>query len=115
MSEQSPVEQVRAILRNYGMPDRLLPDNIVDGEHDPSTGAFRVELARSVDREVEGIPVRYATTISGRIENGRIEALNGVKAKKLIWLRVDGIRAIGDKLAFLVGPITKHLPRKAFE
>lgn len=115
MSEAGPVEQVRRILREHGMPERLLPDNVVDGEHDPATRAFRVVLDRSVDRTIEGIPVRYATTISGRLGDGTIEGLTGVKAKKMIWLTVDGIRAVGDKLAFLVGPIQKHLPRSAFE
>lgn len=110
-----PGDEVRRVLRAHGMPERLLPDEVRDAEFNEATGHFRVQLARPIDRDVEGIPVRYAHEITGVLQPDRIDALTGVRAKKLVWVTVGAIRAEADDLVFIVGPVHKRLPRRAFE
>lgn len=115
MSEEAPSTAIRRYLREHGLPERLLPgEDVRDATHDPATGRFRVTLRAPVDRDVGGIPVRYAAEIQGTLAQGSITDLSGVKAKKFVWIAVTAMRATPDRMVFTVGPIEKRLPRSLF-
>ena len=49
-------ERVRNRMVAHGCPAGLLPDCIVSDEYNETTGAFTVNLARKVDRKIDGFP-----------------------------------------------------------
>ena len=112
MSESAD-ERTRRVLRENGLPEGLLPRDIVAADISDS-GAFSVQLARRVDRKHGPYPVRFHTRISGVLAPGRVSQLRGVQAKQLVWLTVNAITADADELIFTVGPAKRRLPRTAF-
>lgn len=108
------VTRVRERMIARGFPGTLLPDNMTAERFDPATGDFSVTLKAKVDYVIEGIPVHYATTVSGNIVEGRITKLKGVKAKQGFWVAIGAILVEGDDLMFKVGPIKKAVPRSAW-
>ena len=115
MSTETTLEKVERVLAEHDLPVRLLPRSIRSGEIDEATGAFDVELDAETERTFEGIRVSYARRVRGRIRDRAVDDLNGVKAKRGIWVPVTAIRAEGASLVFSVGPASKALPRSAFE
>ena len=87
---------------------------MVSSRYDVATGTFEVTLGQRVVRQVDRYRVRYGTVIRGRIVADAITELSGVQAKKGLWFPVSRILARGEKLAFQVGPVVKHLPVDAF-
>jgi hypothetical protein len=115
MSTETALERVQRILAEHGLPQGLLPNTIASGRIDEETGRFDVELAEPIERTFEGIRVAYAKRIQGTIHPGSIDGLKGVKAKRGLWVPVSSILAAGSSLLFSVGPVSKALPRAAFE
>jgi len=107
-------ESVREQMRAYGFPGTLMPACMVDGDIDEQTGRYRVKLAREVIIEIEGFPVRYATTITGVIRDGSLTEMSGVKIKKGLWLRLSSIHVQGEHLKFKVGAFSKNISRSAW-
>lgn len=105
-------DDAHRLLTDHGFPAGLLPAGITAAS---LTGtAFVVTLAAPVERTVEGDRVWYDTTVRGELSPGRIERLQGVKVKKLLWVPVTAIRADGPDLVFAVGPLSEKVPRAAF-
>jgi len=120
MPEDKPTpEEVCAAVREqmvaFGFPGTLMPACMVDGAIDERSGRFRVELAREVMLEIAGFPVRYATRITGVIQNGALTQMSGVKIKKGLWLGLSSIHASGDHLTFTVGALSKNIPRSEWD
>lgn len=112
MSETAD-ERTRGVLRENGLPEGLLPQNIIAADIS-NRGAFRVQLAVRIDRRHGPYPVRFHTRISGVLSPGRVTQLRGVQAKQLVWLTVNAITADAEDLIFTVGPAKRRLPRAAF-
>lgn len=112
--DETPLHRVRRVTEEHGLPGGLMPDSVRDADIDDATGRFRVTLTAEHERQVDGIPVWYATTVTGVLTKGRIEALKGVKARVALWVPVTAIEAEGDGLWFSVGPVRKRVPRDAF-
>jgi len=93
-------ERVRGRMEEHGFPRNLLPDGIVADQFDAASGRFTVTLAASV---------------SGVIRAGAISGLKGVKAKQGFWIPISGIAVQGSDLVFKVGPVSKAVPRSAFD
>lgn len=108
------VTRVRERMKARGFPGTLLPDNMKSETFDPATGDFSVTLTHKVDLDVDGIPVHFASTISGNIVDGKITNLRGVKAKQTFWVSIGAILVEGADLVFKVGPLKKAVPRSAF-
>jgi len=102
------------VMRDHGFPPALLPRPVTASLYDAVVGAFEVHLPARVTRRVDSYRVRYDTVIRGQISEGRITELRGVSAKRGLWFGVTEITVRGEKLAFAVGPVVKHLPARAF-
>lgn len=108
-------ERVRSRMEEHGFPRNLLPDGIVGDQFDAGSGRFSVTLRRKVDLSVGGIPVHFAVSVTGVIRQGAISGLRGVKAKQGFWIPISGIAVQGSDLMFKVGPVSKAVPRSAFD
>lgn len=108
-------ERVRGRMEEHGFPRNLLPDGIVADQFDAASGRFTVTLRRKVDLNVDGIPVHFAASVTGVIRQGAISGLKGVKAKQGFWIPISGIAVQGSDLVFKVGPVSKAVPRSAFD
>lgn len=110
---ESPDDRTRAVLREQGLPEGLLPRGLSSAEIADS-GAFTVTLPKRVERTHGGYRVRFNKTIRGTARGGRVTGLKGVEAKLLLWIPVGAISADGDELVFSVGPASHRLKRSDF-
>ncbi len=106
--------RVRERMERLGFPGSLLPENMVSERYDESSGFFEVRLDAKVSFKVEGIGVKYDTTITGTIVQEKITQLKGVKAKQTFWFPISAILVEAPDLVFKVGPVRKAIPRSAF-
>lgn len=88
-------ESSLAMLREFGMPDGLLPvEDIEEFGHHRESGFVWVRQRRSRNHTFRQIGrlVSYAGEVSGFIEKGRIRRLTGVTTKEfLFWLTICDI------------------------
>ena len=64
-----------------------------------------------------GLSGSYVLLIMGNylLVLGAISGLKGVKAKQGFWIPISGIAVQGSDLVFKVGPVSKAVPRSAFD
>ena len=110
----TPAEQSRKNLIEHGLPTGLLPDNVAAVQFDPDSGRFQLSLQGEVRAVFGGYKVRYKKQVSGVLQQGSIQELKGVQAKKGLWLPVQGMSLMGSSIAFQIGPVTKKLPVSEF-
>jgi hypothetical protein len=111
---QARLAEVRTIMADHGIPEKVLPENITDYRFDAKSGRFQVKLSSKVKTEIAGISVQYEKKISGRLGKGTLREISGVKAKQVLWVPVTSMEVEGDKLAFAVGPIRRRFPLSEF-
>ncbi|MQL75597.1 hypothetical protein Taro_007986 [Colocasia esculenta] len=94
-----------AVLESYDFPAGLLPKSVVGYELDASTGRFSAYLNGTCSFSIEGsYQLRYKSTVSGYISDGRLLELNGVSVKVLFfWVNIIEVTRKGDDLTFSVG------------
>jgi len=109
----TPDSRTQRALVEHQLPEGLLPTGLVQA-HIETDGRFSVVLPKRVERTHGGYRVRFGPRISGRVTAGRVEKLQGVEAKQMLWFPVQAITADGDELVFTVGPAQRRLPRSAF-
>jgi len=111
----TPAETSRKNLTDHGLPTGLLPDNVTTVTFDPATGLFDLSLTGEVHATFGGYKVRYKSHITGVLTQGQIQKLQGVQAKKGLWLPVRGMVRTASSIAFQIGPVTKKLPVSEFQ
>ena len=107
--------QTRSLLAEHDLPPLLLPEEVTHCEFCPESRILRVRIGCRVSTRFEGIPVRYATEVVGRLRSGGIEGLLGVKARLPIWLPITALRRDGATISFAVGPVSKRLALASFQ
>lgn len=115
-SDPSP-PTVYEILPKYGLPQGLLPDNVVSYTLQDD-GVFTVELSSECYIQFDYL-VYYDTTITGKLSIGSITNLKGIQVQRFFfWFDVDEIRVDlppSDSIYFQVGFINKKLDVGQFE
>ncbi|KAL9455394.1 hypothetical protein AB3S75_010755 [Citrus x aurantiifolia] len=115
-SDPSP-PTVYEILPKFGLPQGLLPSNVVSYTLQDD-GLFTVELSSECYVEFDYL-VYYEKTVTGKISIGSIANLKGIQVKRfLFWFDVDEIRVDlppSDSIYFQVGIINKKLDVGQFE
>ncbi|MED6121403.1 hypothetical protein PIB30_029779 [Stylosanthes scabra] len=92
------------VLQQYGFPVGLLPKGIIGYALNKQTGEFAAYLDATCSFSIEGYDLKYKSTITGVITQGRLYNLKGVSVKILIlWLNIVEVRVDGDELQFSVG------------
>ncbi|KAF5196861.1 pectinesterase (Protein of unknown function, DUF538) [Thalictrum thalictroides] len=105
------------LLEGYGFPRGLLPKGVLGFDLDKSTGKFSVYLNGSCSFSLEGsYQLKYKSTIKGSISDGKLQNLQGVSVKVLLfWVNIVEILRFGNDLEFSVGIASASFPIDNFE
>ncbi|KAL4195458.1 hypothetical protein AMTRI_Chr05g64720 [Amborella trichopoda] len=104
-------------LKNNGFPSGLLPANVLDYSLNQTSGDFSVKLGNpcQITLPPDNYLANYANTITGRLREGHIAELNGIRVRAFFrWWSITGIKSSGDDLVFEVGMVTAKYPSKNF-
>lgn len=105
-------------LTNYGFPVGLLPTDVRSYVINATSGEFSVDLigACRITLPPDNYLAAYSKRISGRIVQGRIAELDGIRVRAFFrWWSITGIRASGGSLVFEVGSVNAKYPSKNFD
>ncbi|XP_027363400.1 uncharacterized protein LOC113870977 [Abrus precatorius] len=93
------------VLEGFHFPEGLLPKGVISYELDRSSGKFRIDFNTSCSFSLEGsYQLRYQSSITGFISDGRLTELRGISVKVLFfWLNILEVNRIDDDLEFSVG------------
>ncbi|KAI3786861.1 hypothetical protein L1987_40893 [Smallanthus sonchifolius] len=116
-------EKAKALLREYCLPDGLLPvEDVEELGYVKETGFLWVKQKKEIVHKFEkvGKQVSYATEITSYLEKCKIKKLSGVKSKELmIWISLTEIfveDSTSDKVTMKTPTgISKTFPKVAFE
>ncbi|KAK9070817.1 hypothetical protein SSX86_011219 [Deinandra increscens subsp. villosa] len=116
-------EKAKALLREYCLPDGLLPvEDVEELGYVKETGFLWVKQKKDIVHKFEkvGKQVSYATEITSYFEKCKIKKLAGVKSKELmIWISLTEIFVedpTSDKVTMKTPTgISKTFPKVAFE
>ncbi|KAE8714157.1 hypothetical protein F3Y22_tig00110201pilonHSYRG00378 [Hibiscus syriacus] len=111
-----PLHQAELI--NFGFPVGLLPASVKKYTLNQTSGHFAVDLGGTckITLPPDNYLAAYSKRITGKIENGKIAELDGIRVRALFkWWSITGIRSSGDNLVFEVGMVTAKYPAKNFD
>ncbi|MCL7050509.1 hypothetical protein MKW94_024618 [Papaver nudicaule] len=103
------------ILQGYNFPVGLLPVGVTGYELDRSSGRFAVRFgAGDCSFPLSGYQLKYKSTITGIISNGKLTNLSGISVKVLfVWANiVEVLRR--DQLQFSIGIASTYFPVDSF-
>ncbi|XP_071738338.1 uncharacterized protein At5g01610-like [Rutidosis leptorrhynchoides] len=108
---------VYEVIESYGFPKGILPIDVTGYELDESTGQFKAFFNGTCSFKLEGTyDLKYQSTISGVISNGKLKNLTGVSVKVFIfWLNIVEVYTTDSELGFSVGIASASFPIGNFE
>jgi len=100
------------------LPPGLFPQNIICYEFDETKGKLIVYLPSACEVSFKDSSVlRYATRVKGVLTRGKLSAIDGMKTKVLVWVKVTNVAVEGyksDKLWFTAG-VKKSRTKDAYD
>ncbi|XP_051127322.1 uncharacterized protein At5g01610-like [Andrographis paniculata] len=103
------------LLKEHDFPVGLFPREATDYEFNEETKKLLVHIPSACEVTYRDQSVmRFATTVTGNLEKGKLSDIDGIKTKFIIWLKVSIISSEEGKLNFYVG-ITRSRDRSAYE
>ncbi|TVU47429.1 hypothetical protein EJB05_07032, partial [Eragrostis curvula] len=103
------------LLKEHGLPQGLLPREATNYELDPETRRLTVHIPSSCEVGYrDGSELRFDTTVTATLGDGRMTEVEGVKTKVLVWVRVTAVKADAAKVHFTAG-IKRSRTREAYE
>lgn len=107
---------VYEVLRSYGFPVGILPQGVTNYKIDSATGKFSVHLNTTCSFTIQGYDLKYKSTVTGTISEGKIENLNGVQVKILLfWVNIIEVSMDGGDLELSVGIASAEFPVESFD
>ncbi|KAL5701313.1 hypothetical protein ACHQM5_026660 [Ranunculus cassubicifolius] len=105
------------LIQDYDFPKGLLPKGVLGFDLDKSTGKFSVYLNGSCSFSVEGsYQLKYQSTIKGHISKGKLENLQGISVKILLfWVNIVEVDRVGDEVELSVGIASASFPVDNFD
>uniref|UniRef100_A0A0D9XQP6 DUF642 domain-containing protein n=1 Tax=Leersia perrieri TaxID=77586 RepID=A0A0D9XQP6_9ORYZ len=105
-----PTPTAYEMLQKYGFPVGILPEGVQGYKLSDDGSSFEAYLAGDCKfRAAKKYVLHYSSRIAGRIADGSIKSLEGVRVKELFWLRISELDVDGDHLKIHVGPFTKSI------
>ncbi|KAK1296208.1 Uncharacterized protein QJS10_CPB15g01316 [Acorus calamus] len=113
-----PAKSLPELLREYNLPPGLFPRNITCYEYNESISKLIVYMPSACEVSFKDSSViRYATRVKGTLSRGKLSAIDGMKTKLLVWVKVThvGVESYkSDKVCFTAG-VKKMRARDAYE
>ncbi|KAF8658055.1 hypothetical protein HU200_059519 [Digitaria exilis] len=103
------------MLEKYNFPRGILPAG-VQGYELRADGSFEVYFPRTCEFLLARTwLVRYETSVSGKVADGKLTALQGISVKVVFfWVGVAEVDRAGENLSFYIGPVAKSFPLGVF-
>ncbi|KAI3958213.1 hypothetical protein MKW92_029639 [Papaver armeniacum] len=103
------------ILQGYGFPVGLLPVGVTGYELDESSGKFAAHFgAGDCSFPLSGYQLKYKSTITGVISNGKLTNLSGITVKVLfVWANIIEVLK-REQLQFSIGIASAYFPIDSF-
>lgn len=118
MFSGKPLKSLPDFLREYNLPPGLFPQNITCYEYDEARSKLIVYLSSPCEVCFkDSSVVRYSTRIKGTLSRGKLSAIEGMKTKVLVWVKVTTVSVEGyksDKVWFTAG-VKKSRSKDAYE
>ncbi|CAM8897551.1 unnamed protein product [Rhodiola kirilowii] len=103
------------LLKEYNLPVGIFPRDATNYEFNEETGKLTVFITETCEVGYkDSSVVRFATTVTGYLEKGKLADIDGMKTKVMIWVKVTSITADGSKVHFTAG-MKKSRSREAYE
>ncbi|EAY74574.1 hypothetical protein OsI_02462 [Oryza sativa Indica Group] len=102
-------------LKEYDLPVGLFPQDATNYEFNEETKKLTVYISSVCEVGYKDSSVlRFSTTVTGYLENGKLSEVEGLKTKILIWTKVTAVRTEATKVHFAAG-MNKARNRDAYE
>ncbi|KAJ4882232.1 Uncharacterized protein Rs2_32325 [Raphanus sativus] len=103
------------LLKEYDLPVGIFPRDATNYEFDEETKKLTVLIPSVCEVGYKDSSVlKFNTTVTGRLEKGKLADLEGMKTKVMIWVKVTSISADSSKVSFTAG-VKKSRNRDAYE
>ena len=103
------------LLKEYDLPVGIFPGDATNYEFDEQTKKLTVLIPSVCEVGYKDSSVlKFTTTVTGRLEKGKLGDLEGMKTKVMIWVKVTSISADSSKVYFTAG-VKKSRNRDAYE
>lgn len=113
-----PQKALPDLLREYNLPPGLFPKNITCYEFDESNAKLIVYLPSPCEISFKDSSViRYSNRVKGTLSRGKLNGIEGMKTKVLVWVKVASVAVESyksDKVWFTAG-VKKSRPKDAYE
>ncbi|XP_058777362.1 uncharacterized protein At5g01610 [Vicia villosa] len=113
-----PQKSLPDLLREFNLPPGLFPQNTICYEFDEIKGKLIVYLPSACEVSFKDSSVlRYATRVKAVLTRGKLSAIEGMKTKVLVWVKVTSVTVEGyksDKIWVTAG-VKKSRPKDAFD
>ncbi|KAM1597882.1 hypothetical protein PS2_032745 [Malus domestica] len=103
------------LLKDFDMAIGIFPRDATNYEFNEETGKITVYIPTVCEVGYRDSTVlRFFTIVTGYLKKGRLEDIQGMKTKVLIWVHVSCITSEGSKLHFTAG-LKRTRSREAYE
>ncbi|CAI0390958.1 unnamed protein product [Linum tenue] len=114
-----PLKSLPDLLREYNLPPGLFPQNITCYEFDDATAKLVVHLPAACELSFKDSSViRYSTRVKAIVAKGKLNGIEGMKTKFLVWVKVSNVAVEGyksDKVWFTAAGVKKSRPRIQYD
>ncbi|XP_068642628.1 uncharacterized protein At5g01610-like [Aristolochia californica] len=109
---QKPLQE---LLKEYDLPIGIFPKDATNYEFNEETGKITVHIPSICEVGYKDSSVlRFAATVTGYLEKGKLTDIEGLKTKFVIWVKVTSIATERSKVHFTAG-MKKSRSRDAYE
>ncbi|KAB2630441.1 hypothetical protein D8674_007960 [Pyrus ussuriensis x Pyrus communis] len=103
------------LLKDFDLAIGIFPRDATNYEFNEETGKLTVYIPTVCEVGYRDSSVlRFFTTVTGYLKKGRLEDIQGLKTKVLIWVNVSCITSERSKLHFTAG-LKRSRSREAYE
>ncbi|XP_009337724.1 uncharacterized protein At5g01610 [Pyrus x bretschneideri] len=103
------------LLKDFDLAIGIFPRDATNYEFNEETGKLTVYIPTVCEVGYRDSSVlRFFTTVTGYLKKGRLEDIQGMKTKVLIWVNVSCITSERSKLHFTAG-LKRSRSREAYE
>ncbi|KAL3617466.1 hypothetical protein CASFOL_037787 [Castilleja foliolosa] len=103
------------LLKEYDLPVGIFPRDATNYEFNEETRKLIVYIPSVCEVGYKDSSVlRFATTVTGYLEKGKLVEVEGIKTKVIVWVKVTCISSEKSKLSFTAG-MKKSRSRDAYE
>nr|GMD43315.1 DUF538 domain-containing protein [Ipomoea batatas] len=114
-NERKMQKPLTELLKEYDFPVGIFPRDATNYEFNEETRKLTVYIPSICEVGYKDSSVlRFATTVTGYLEKGKLADIEGMKTKVMIWVKVTAISSEKSKLHFSAG-MKKTRNRDAYE